>query len=121
MFLTGRINENLEPVIENLFLVGREKPVRLNAILDTGFNGMLCLPRRFHPDVELSVLGLETFELADGTCHQEVLYLGQILLGVVPHFAEMMFTDSDQALIGMQMLLDKVAVFDLRTMRIDVE
>jgi len=120
MFLTGRINENLEPVIENVFLIGREKPILLNAILDTGFNGMLCLPRQFHLDVELSALGLETFELADGTFHQEVLYLGQILLNDVPHFIEMMFTDSDQALIGMQMLLDKVAMFDLRRMRIEV-
>lgn len=120
MFLTGFINENLEPVVENIFLIGRESSTPLKAILDTGFNGMLCLPRKLQPDVELSALGLETFELADGTRHQEVLYLGQILLNDVPHFVELTFTDSDQALVGMQMLLDKVATFDLRTMRIEV-
>ena len=49
MFLTGHINENLEPVIENVFLVCREKPVLLDAILDTGYNGMLCLPRQSPP------------------------------------------------------------------------
>lgn len=120
MFLQGFVNENLEPVLENVFLIGREGHIPLEAILDTGFNGMLCLPRKLQQHCELSALGLETFELADGTLAQEVLYVGQILLNDVPYFAELTLVDSDQALLGMQLLLDKVATFDLKTMRVEV-
>jgi hypothetical protein len=37
MFLQGFINENLEPVVENIFLIGKEEKIPLDAILDTGF------------------------------------------------------------------------------------
>jgi predicted aspartyl protease len=120
MFLGGFINENLEPLIENVFLIGHEQHIPLEAILDTGFNGMLCLPRKYQPLCELNPLGVETFELADGTLMREVLYLGQILLNDVPYFVELTLTDTDQALMGMELLLDKVATFDLKTMHIEV-
>ena len=71
MFLQGFINENLEPVVENIFLIGKEENIPLNAILDTGFNGMFCMPRGLAPYCELISLGLETFELADGTLVEE--------------------------------------------------
>jgi len=120
MFLQGFINENLEPMVDNVFLLGREGAIPLAAILDTGFNGMLCLPRKFQPLCEPSPLGFETFELADGTLVQEIVYMGEILLNGTPYFVELTLTDADQALLGMQLLLDKVATFDLRTMRIEV-
>ena len=120
MFLQGFINENLEPMVEDVFLLGREGAIPLTAILDTGFNGMLCLPQKFRPLCELSPLGFETFELADGTLVQEIVYMGEILLNGTPYFVELTLTDADQALLGMQLLLDKVATFDLRAMRIEV-
>jgi len=55
MFLRGFINENLEPIVEDIFLIGREGYIPLEAILDTGFNGMLCLPRKFRQLCELEV------------------------------------------------------------------
>lgn len=67
MFFQGFINENLESIVENIFLIGKEENIPLDAILDTGFNGMFCKPRRLAPYCELIRLGLETFELADRT------------------------------------------------------
>ncbi len=43
-FLSGYINEDLEPKLDNIFVVGKEAPVWLDVILDTGFNGELSLP-----------------------------------------------------------------------------
>jgi len=120
MFLQGFINENLEPVVENIFLIGKEENIPFHAILDTGFNGMCCIPRKFAPYCELISLGLETFELADGTFVDQELYVGRILLNDVPYFVELTLTDADQALLGMQMLLDKIAIFNLKTMRVEV-
>jgi len=121
VFLQGFINENLEPIVENVILVGKEERISLEAILDTGFNGMCCLPRKFQPLCELNALGIETFELADGTLVEEELYVGQILVGDVCYSVELTLTDADRALLGMQLLLDKVAIFDLKTMRIEVK
>ncbi len=120
MFLQGFINENLEPIVENVFVIGQEGHIPVEAVLDTGFNGMLCLPRKLQSRCELSVLGLETFELADGSVIEEVLYMGQILLNDTPYFVELTLADADQGLLGMQLLLDKVATFDLKTMRLEV-
>lgn len=120
MFLQGFINENLEPIVENIFLIGREENISLEAILDTGFNGMFCLPRKYRHLCELDGLGLETFELGDGSWVEEELYVGQILLNDRPYFVELTLTDSEQALLGMQLLENKVAIFDLKQMRIEV-
>lgn len=78
------------------------------------------MPRKFAHYCELSSLGLETFELADGTLGEEELYVGQILLNDRAYFVELTLTDADQALLGMQLLLDKIAVFDLKAMRFEV-
>ena len=120
MFLQGLINEKLEPIVENIFAIGRGENIPLEAILDTGFNGMFCLPKKYQEQCELSTLGLETFELADGSYVEEELYVGQILLNDIPYVVEMILTDSDQALLGMQLLENKVATFDLKRMRIEV-
>lgn len=120
MFLQGLINENLEPLVENIFLIGKQENIPLEVILDTGFNGMFCMPRKLTPSCELSSLGLEAFELADGTLVEEELYVGRILLNDRAYFVELTLTDADQALLGMQLLLDKIAVFDLKAMRFEV-
>jgi len=120
MFLSGYINENLEPIVEGVFLVGQEGAIPLDAILDTGFNGMVCLPQQFRSRAELEPLGVETFELADGTLIQEVVYMGQILIGGTPYTVELTVTNTMYALLGMGLLLDKVAVFNLKTMHIEV-
>ena len=52
---------------------------------------------------------------------EEELYVGQILVGDVCYSVELTLTDADRALLGMQLLLDKVAIFDLKTMRIEVK
>ena len=107
--------------MENVILVGKEERIPLEAILDTGFNGMCCLPRKFQLLCEFNAFGIETFELADGTLVEEELYVGQILVGDVCYSVELTLTDADRALLGMQLLLDKVAIFDLKTMRIEVK
>jgi hypothetical protein len=39
--------EDLEPKLDNIFVVGKDTPVQLDVILDTGFNGELSLPVEF--------------------------------------------------------------------------
>ena len=46
MFLSGYINKNLEPIIDNIYIISTNEKIDEKAILDTGFNGAFCLPKR---------------------------------------------------------------------------
>jgi len=59
-------------------------------------------------------------ELADGSLITEPLYKGTILIKNQPHVVEITLTDSETAVMGMAVLLEKEAIFNLRTMTIKV-
>jgi len=39
--ITGIINEKLEPLLDDIFIEGKNGPIALRTILDTGFNSGL--------------------------------------------------------------------------------
>lgn len=59
-------------------------------------------------------------ELADGEWIVEEVYLGTILVNHQPYMVEMTQTDSETAVMGMAMLLEQEAIFNLHTMTIQV-
>ncbi|MFQ6061994.1 MAG: hypothetical protein ACE5J9_02310 [Methanosarcinales archaeon] len=121
VFLEGYITSNLEPKIKNIFLIGTKDNIELETMLDTCFNGEFCLPRKYKDSCELQVMGSEKFELADGSIVEQEIYFGQILINNQPYFVEICLTDAEGALIGMGLLQDKIAVFDLKKNKIVVE
>lgn len=121
MFLEGCINEDLEPIVNNVFVVGREVPIALKAVLDTGFNGAFSLPRVVAAECELQYFGYVTIEFGDGSQMLEREYIGQIIIHGRSYFVQLTLTDADTALIGMQLLKDKVAIINLKTNRLRVE
>lgn len=99
--ITGTINTDFRCWMISTSQAG-QPPVR--TLLDTGFNGAFCLPRQFADEVDLSPIGEATVELGDGTEISEEIFLAT----------------SDTALMGMAMLLEKEAVFNLKTMTVRV-
>ncbi len=120
MFMRGFITEDLEPVIDDLSVIAESENIRLKVILDTGYNGALCLPRKYKKKCKLQSIGVETFELADGSLIKEELFIGQIIIDGNPCFVEITFTDSAIGLIGMQLLDEKIATFNLKNRTIEV-
>ena len=51
--ITGMINEALEPLLDDVFIEGKNGPIALRTILDTGFNGAFCLPRKYADDAKI--------------------------------------------------------------------
>lgn len=51
-------------------------------------------------------------ELGDGNIISTPVYLGQILVNNQPYLMELTLMESDSALMGMEMLLEKEAIFD---------
>ncbi|MCP4698232.1 MAG: hypothetical protein GY862_15470 [Gammaproteobacteria bacterium] len=116
--ITGTINEELEPLLDDIFIEGKSGWIPLRTVLDTCFNGAFCLPRQYMDEVKLETAGEATVELGDGNIINEEIHLGEILVNNQPCLVELTMTDADTALMGMAMLLEKEAVFDLNAMTV---
>lgn len=65
MVIEGRINELREAVLP-LVVTGLRAQARVDAVIDTGFSGDLCLPIEIAIQLGLELCGIELYELADG-------------------------------------------------------
>lgn len=98
--IRGYIDENGMPVV-NVTVGGIRSQITISALVDTGFDGYVCLP------VELAVsLGLELVtsipvEMADGSIKDELVFCGTGSIGGAQREIEIFLTDSDEALIGL--------------------
>lgn len=121
MFLTGHISDDLEPFLKRLAVRGKRKEkISIEAILDTGFNGELALPEGGSSAYDLDPLGIKTFELANGQIVEQNIFIATLLIQGKAYPVEATLTRSKVALVGMELIRNKVAVFNLKTNRISV-
>ena len=64
--ITGRIEENGTPILK-VRVIGERSEAIIEGILDTGFDGALCLPITRAVSLGLELVDVWTSELADGT------------------------------------------------------
>ena len=74
------------------------------AILDTGFDGYVMLPREEIARLNLRELGKTMYRTADGQTHEGRVYRGQIKWLGMTNDAAIDSTDGDFALVGMKLL-----------------
>lgn len=120
-FLSGEVTEDLVPIVEISLINKANKLIPITLTVDTGFNGMICLPRRQKRFCKLQRLGKERFELADGSTVEEEIFAGELIIDNRRLMVEIVFTDSEEGLMGMEMLRGKIAIFDLKNFTITVE
>ncbi len=119
--ITGTISDDLEPLLNDVYVRladGATMPVR--TILDTGFNGWFCIPRKILDQMIVKPAGVVIYELGDGSDFIERTYTGEVIIDNQPFVVELGVTDSDTALMGMAILLEKEAVFNLKEMTVKV-
>lgn len=122
MFLKGHITDDLEPVLVDLFVLGTTgNKVSLPAILDTGFNGELALPAKLRSRCKLVPFGVKAFELANGHVVEQRIFQTTIIADERKIPVEATLTRSSTALIGMEFIRNRIAVFNLKTKRISVK
>ena len=121
MFLTGYINQNLEPIIDNFYIISENEKIEVKAILDTGFNGSCCLPKKYSKSASFQPIGKIEYELANGQIVSDFSYVAEVIINNIPHFVEVTFTDSETALVGMELIKGKIATFDVKKLLITVE
>ena len=84
---------------------GRQRRMeRLRAVVDTGFDGAVCLPVSIAVNLGLELVGREFVEYADGRVVRELLFRGKVqFLGEVRE-VNISLTNADEALVGLEML-----------------
>jgi predicted aspartyl protease len=120
VFLRGTITADRLPLIDDFHIVGVEQDIPVKMILDTGFSGMVVLPRSVQAQGQFTSSGYASFELADGRIVTEELFSGMVRIGRKRLEVVVSFTDSQIGLIGMALIEGKRATFNLKTRKVAV-
>jgi clan AA aspartic protease len=90
--------------LSQLKVIGARQSVELTAIVDTGFDGHLCVPIHQAVQLGLELIGEQWVELADGTRRKELVFAARVELFSQEQEIELMLTESEDALIGTRLL-----------------
>ncbi|MBC8233946.1 hypothetical protein H8E77_30730 [bacterium] len=121
MEMKGYIDENLNPKIENVFIIGKERWIPLETVLDTGFNDEFCLQKEYFDECDLIFYGTDRYMLANGSIVTEDIYHGEIVIDNQPITVLLSLTDDDEALIGTRLLDKKIVILNFKDYSISVE
>ena len=119
--VTGVILTNGTPVIE-LKVRGSREEITVEGILDTGFNGFVCLPIFLAVPLGLELTDSMTSELADGTTvEDDLVFTGQAEWDGVMRDVHIMLTRSEDTLIGTAFLTGYRVELDYPTSTVRIE
>ena len=118
--LKGRVNRHGEPVVA-ISLILRKRPARFSAVIDTGFNGYLSVPRRVLAHSKWQLIGTERYEIATGALVEQEVYLGEISFDGDRAMVYAVATNAQDVLIGTKLLRVKVLTIDFPTKRVAME
>lgn len=117
--IKGFVNEDLEPVIE-VGLVAGDRVERTFAIIDTGFNGYLCLADNLIDKMDLSYIGTDFFELGNGEIVENDVFSGRIIFDKMERNVLVTLSTSSDVLIGTSLLKAKTLFIDFIDRRVEV-
>ena len=118
--LDGRVNRHGEPIVA-IQLVLRTRPSTFPAVIDTGFNGYLSVPKRLLRQSRWQMIGTEKFEIATGAIVEQEIFLGEIVFDGQRSPAYVVATNAQDILIGTKLLRHKLLSVNFRTARVVVK
>ncbi len=96
----GRFDSHGQPFLP-IELAGLHGAITLQALVDTGFDGDLCVPLAMAMTIGLELKDADYVELADGSIRRELIFRGIVRVGdLLPKEGEIVLTDSEQPLVG---------------------
>ena len=84
----------------DLEIMGSRASMAITAIIDTGFDGYVCLPTSIAVQLGLELVSQGSVELADGTVKTELLFAGSVQFLGGTRAVQIYLTESEDALIG---------------------
>ena len=118
--LDGRVNRHGEPIVAIQLLL-RTRPSTFSAVIDTGFNGYLSIPRRLLRHSRWQAIGTEKFEIATGAIVEQEIFLGAIIFDGQRSPAYVVATQAQDILIGTKLLKNKSLSINFRTAQVVVK
>ena len=104
--IRGRLDAYHQPRVA-ITVRGARRDVTLEAVIDTGFDGQLCVPVSLAVEIGLELYGAQQTQLADGSIRSDLVFLGQAgFVGQRTQEVEILLTESDDALLGVGFLMD---------------
>ncbi len=99
-------------------VIGRRQSARVYAIIDTGFDGALCLPIDVAVTLGLELAGYEFVQYADGRIARELTFHGIVRFLGRRREGRISLTESNEALVGLEMLRGYEMILDGDTHRV---
>ena len=87
----------------NVAVSGRKMEITVSPVIDTGFDGDICLPLQVAIQLGLELSGSIKVELADGSIKRELVFSGVTKFGEEARKARITLTESKDALMGTKM------------------
>ena len=101
----SKVNLQTGSPIIRITVRGSKDEVTVDGILDTGFDGFICLPIAVAVPLGLELIDVADAELADGAIVQdELVFAGKVLWGCEFMDVDILLTKSTDTLIGTAML-----------------
>jgi clan AA aspartic protease len=101
-------------------IAGRHRSVTVDAVIDTGFDGDISLPISIAVTLGMELVSELSFELADGTRTEELVFAGRAKLAGKTRVVDIILSKSDDVLIGTRLLEDCRLAIDFRTERVRI-
>ena len=114
--ITGSINKNLQPVLS----VELSNGAKFDCLLDTGFQGTLVVPRSFAQANSLIITGGEAFLAAENTGIEFETAIAEIKWLGDEFSLPVLVSESTEALIGVEMLIDTVIEIDYKNLTVKI-
>lgn len=118
--IKGFIDEYGHPLIE-IEMSGRKDKLKMLALVDSGFDGELCLPIEIAVPLGLELSGIETIELADGSMKEELVFNGIIKWEEELRSVRILLTSSKDAIIGTELMFARLLSIDFRAREVRIE
>lgn len=102
--IKGKISDVGSPIIKTK-IIGSRADIVVDGILDTGFDGYLCLPITMAVSLGLELIDLRRAELADGTILEgEPVFIGKMVWDGDIIDVDVVLTKSADTLLGTALL-----------------
>ena len=105
--IKGHVDDNLQASVPVALLDRAERRSVLSMIVDTGFNGDLCVSIAEIEKLDLTFSHSQKFELGDGSIVAKDVFWGQVIFDNKKLLVKVLVSDSSDTLIGAALLANK--------------
>jgi clan AA aspartic protease len=110
--IRGNVDAHLQAKIPLVLLDKSGNQSTLNAAVDTGFSGELCISIHAIDKIDLTFSHLEEYQLGDGSIVEQHVYEGEIIFDKQKILIDVLVSASKDTLLGASLLANKKLEID---------